>query len=282
MKCIVCSNSKFEELYNKMLLQCTSCNFITANIQMSSNEVFILYNNDYFIGREYYNYIEDKTIIQKNFQKRFKKINTLYPSIQMNRVLEIGCAYGFFGEMITQKYCRDYTGFDISSEAIEYGKSNFNLSLFTDNYLDTKHEENFYSDVFLWDVIEHLKEPKLYIEKIAKELCEGGRIYLTTGDINRFIPKIQGKKWRLIHPPTHLHYFSKKTITKILNNNGFDIIDINYPSIYRSIKLIFYSLFILSKKDNYINNKILKILPQHWTIPINTFDIMFVIAEKRK
>lgn len=282
MKCIICASSQFKELYNKMLLQCTSCNFITANIQLSGNEVFLLYNNGYFTGKEYYNYIEDKTIIQKNFQKRFKKINKLYPILKMNRVLEIGCAYGFFGEMITQKYCKEYTGYDVSNEAIEYGKSHFNLSLYTNNYLDTIHKENFYSDVFLWDVIEHLKEPELYLKKITEELCEGGRIYLTTGDISRFIPKIQGNKWRLIHPPTHLHYFSKKTITKILNNNGFEIIDISYPSIFRSIKLIFYSLFILNKKDNTLKNKILKSIPKQWSFPLNTFDIMFVIAEKRK
>jgi 2-polyprenyl-3-methyl-5-hydroxy-6-metoxy-1,4-benzoquinol methylase len=282
MKCIICESSQFKGLYNKMLLQCNSCNFITANIQLSSNEVFLLYNNDYFTGKEYYNYILDKTIIQKNFKKRLDKINKFYPSLKMNRILEIGCAYGFFGQLITKKYCKEYIGYDVSKEAIEYGKSNFNLSLYTDNYLDTIHKENFYSDVFLWDVIEHLKEPELYLKKIAEELCEGGRIYLTTGDISRFIPKIQGKKWRLIHPPTHLHYFSKKTITKILNNNGFEIIDISYPSIFRSIKLIFYSLFILNKKDNTLKNKILKSIPQHWSFPLNTFDIMFVIAEKRK
>lgn len=282
MRCIVCSNPTFGGLYNNMLLKCKSCNFITTNYEISSNEVFLLYNNDYFKGKEYYNYLEDKFVIQTNFRKRLKTIDKVYPNLEMVSVLEIGCAYGFFGEIISQRFENQYFGFDVSKESIDFGRSNFKLSLHCEDYLSVNHKNNFYSDVFLWDVIEHLTHPELYLEKISNEMIEGGRIYLTTGDIESLLPRVQGKNWRLIHPPTHLHYFSKKTLEKLLDKYDFEVIQITYPALFRSIRLIFYSLFILNKNPNKFKNFILKFIPKKWIIAVNTFDIMFIIAEKKR
>ncbi len=60
-----------------------------------------------------------------------------------------------------------------------------------------------------------------YISKISNEIGSNGRLYITTGDIESWLSKIQKKKWRLIHPPSHLHYFSKKTITQLLEASDF-------------------------------------------------------------
>ena len=48
----------------------------------------------------------------------------------------------------------------------------------------------------------------------------------------------------MIHPPTHLHYFSKTSIEKILTSQGFKILDIKYPGVYRTFVNI-YNLFVL-------------------------------------
>ena len=132
----------------------------------------------------------------------------------------------------------------------------------------------------MWDVIEHLITPNKVREKISEEIDSGGRLYITTGDIDAVIPKIRKASWRMIHPPTHLHYFSKKTLSILLEKYGFKVTHIKYPSVSRSIKLIFYSLFILNKSPNKLLFKIYNIIPNHWYFPFNSFDIMFVIAEK--
>jgi cyclopropane fatty-acyl-phospholipid synthase-like methyltransferase len=177
---------------------------------------------------------------------------------------------------LKKKINTEYTGIDISKEAVKYGKRCSGLNLIAEDYLSFQKPDNPYSDVFLWDVIEHLKSPDKYLEKISREMHRNGRLYITTGDIDSFIAKSQKEKWRLIHPPTHLHYFSKNTIKIFLNNYKFDIKKINYPAINRSIKQILYSLFILDRK----RNNFIRLMPSSFSIPINTFDIMFIIAEK--
>lgn len=276
-ECLVCGNKEFKEIYNNTLLQCSRCSFITANLEVSEEILKNIYNVGYFEGEEYANYLADKYIIQKNFQSRLQKIIKIIGRQKIRDVVEIGCAYGFFGELI-QKEGIPYKGYDIAAEAVEYARDILNLNAESINYLESKHSGA--TDIFMWDVIEHLSEPDKFFNKIHQDLETGGRVYITTGDIGALVPTLQKEKWRMIHPPSHLQYFSKVTLTKFLERQGFRLIHYFYPPLYRSIRQIFYSLFMLNKNYGIFAHLVYKAIPTSWYIPINTRDIIFVIAEK--
>lgn len=276
--CLVCGRGTFSGMYENSLLKCQGCGFITANCDLSGEELRALYSRNYFHGEEYLDYLSDKQTLQQNFGKRLRDI----PLKKGDRVLEIGCAYGFFGELIAKQHGSDvkYTGIDIASEAVAFGRKELGLHLMDGNYEDTAFEESF-THVFLWDVVEHLKHPDRVLRKAAAELESGGRLYLTTGDIGALLPRLQGRNWRMIHPPTHLHYFSASTISNLLRENGLVVKRISYPSIYRSLKQIYYSLFMLGKESpNAVHRWVFHRIPEHWFIGINTRDIMLVEARK--
>ncbi len=286
-KCLVCGTNIFIEIYNSLLKKCDNCGFITYNLSISSSTLKeTVYTQNYFCGEEYLDYKKDKEVIQKNFQKKLKTIKSVirknnFPDL--NNVLEIGCAYGFFGELITKEFKRvEYLGVDIVAEPIDYASNKLNLNVKKIDYLDLYKADKPYSDIFLWDVIEHLQYPGRILQKAFNELDENGRIHISTGDISRFLPRMQGVKWRMIHPPSHLHYFSKKTLSQLLSNIGFEILKINYPPISRSLKQIYYSLFLLNKeKQRNISHNVYNLIPERLCVSINTFDIMNVIAIKR-
>ncbi|MEA3443604.1 MAG: methyltransferase domain-containing protein [Bacteroidota bacterium] len=241
-----------------------------------------IYTKNYFHGEEYLDYLSDKHAIQKNFTKRVEQLKKQNNIEESNiNALEIGCAYGFFGETF-RNYFKDaaYLGIDIVAEAITYGKETLGLNLKLENYLDHLSVEK-YTHIFMWDVIEHLHRPDLFIEKIAKEAYINSELYITTGDVGSMLSKMQKQKWRLIHPPSHLHYFSKKTIGLLLKKYGFEIESIKYKPVYRSLKQIFYSLFLLNNPDCLICRKIFNIIPEKLFFPLNTFDIMHIKAIKK-
>lgn len=278
-KCLVCDETSFQKIYSGTLLRCSSCGFVTANMDVDEKILKKIYAEDYFKGEEYLNYVNDKLTIQKNFKARLNYIFNKIGGGKIKSVLEIGCAYGFFGETITNNISNiKYLGLDVSMEAVNYGKNNLKQNLICENYLSFKSD--FYTDVFMWDVIEHLERPDLFLQKINNELDNGGRIYITTGDISGLIPRMKKQNWRMIHPPSHLQYFSAQTLSKLLNKFGFEIIDVSYPWIYRSARQIFYSLFLLNKNPNRVSKFIYDLIPEKLSLPLNTFDIMFVIAEK--
>lgn len=279
--CLVCSNAAYHPIYQDTLLKCSSCGFVTANMNIDVKELEKVYTENYFKGEEYVDYLRDKGILQTNFKKRLNKIRKTIGFQNITSSLEIGCAYGFFAETLLQRIPKTkYVGYDIVPEAISYGRDILKQNVFCKDYLAVEHEQKM-TDIFMWDVIEHLPNPEDFIEKVSTELESGGRIYITTGDIDRLLPRVQKQKWRMIHPPSHLHYFSKKTISALLEKKGFEIIDVSYPPVYRSIRLIFFSLFMLRKKPGKFVQKVYSWIPEKANIPLNTYDIMFVIAKRK-
>lgn len=280
-KCIICDSNYFTHIFNKTLIKCNSCGFISANLEVNDEQLKAIYNENYFKGDEYFDYVADKQAIQKNFAKRLKRVRVNNKSFIKINALEIGCAYGFFLEVFANNFKNiKHTGIDVVPEAINYGKTILGLNLVLQDYLTFTTNEK-YSHVFMWDVIEHLPRPDLFIRKISKEILKEGELHITTGDINGLLPRIQKENWRMIHPPSHLHYFSKRTLTLLLNTNGFDIKKITYNPVYRSMKQIFYSLFLLNKPKRSLIKKIFEKIPERWFFPLNTFDIMHITAVKK-
>jgi SAM-dependent methyltransferase len=280
-QCLVCGKQLFHPIYNNTLLKCGSCGFITANMSVDPELLRKTYTENYFKGEEYVDYLRDKAILQTNFRKRLKTIYRIIGKEKISKAVEIGCAYGFFAELLTNDNKKiSYTGFDVVPEAIEYGRVELKQNLVCGDYLKEKSEAD-KTDVFMWDVIEHLPNPEDFITKAASELQSGGRIYITTGDIGKLIPRIRKEKWRMIHPPSHLQYFSRSTLTQLLESRGFKVIHVSYPPVYRSARLIWYSLFMLRKKYPKLVSMMYNMIPAKLNFPINTFDIMFVIAVKK-
>ncbi|MCF8257977.1 MAG: class I SAM-dependent methyltransferase [Flavobacteriales bacterium] len=267
-----------EPLYANSLLRCNGCRFITANCHLSDGELRRLYSHNYFHGEEYLDYLSEKNSLQENFRRRLAGI----PIRPGDRVLEIGCAYGFFGELVKRLHhgAVHYKGIDIATGAVAHGRSELGLDLIDGDYLRTDFPEPF-THIFLWDVVEHLQRPDLVLKKAASELAPGGRLYLTTGDVGALLPRIQGRRWRMIHPPTHLHYFSAQTMSVMLREQGLEVKRISHPTIYRSWKQIYYSLFLLGKDSpSAFHRWVFDRIPEGRYIGINTRDIMLVEAHR--
>lgn len=279
--CLVCNSPINKPLYQDTLMMCENCGFITANMNLSEAHLKEVYTENYFKGEEYLNYLEDKEPLQHNFHKRVKGMIALAGKENIQSVLEIGCAYGFFGEVLTKELPNaKYVGVDVVAEPIQYGKNQLNLPVFEADYLKFKGEPP-YTDICMWDVIEHLQNPQDFVKKAYNELAPNGRIYITTGDIGAMLPTIQKQKWRMIHPPSHLQYFSSKTLCKLLENQGFTIQSVSYPAVHRSMSQIFYSLFMLKKNYGKTAEFWYRQIPRNLYIPFNTFDIMLVSAVKK-
>jgi ubiquinone/menaquinone biosynthesis C-methylase UbiE len=279
-KCIICGNDDFKLIFNGTLKKCTRCGFATANLAISRELLEKIYSVNYFMGEEYLDYLKDKEILQLNFEKRIRHILSLIPeNVPVKNCLEIGSAYGFFGETLLKHVDAPYRGIDVVPEAVTYGREVLGLDLVQGDYLEMPAPERPYTDIFMWDVIEHLQYPAEFLQKAYRELVPGGRIYITTGDFGALLPRIQGSKWRMIHPPSHLHYFTRNNLHRLLEAQGFSIVSSTYLPVYRSIRQVYYSLFLLNKSRKTMEKWMGKI-PGRWNISMNTRDIVFVIGQK--
>lgn len=261
------------------LLQCGGCGFVTADVSLGREELERLYSAAYFQGEEYRDYVAERALFTKQFQLRLKTLLRYVPVARRTYLFEIGAAYGFFLDLARPHFDR-ISGIDLSREAAAYARDIVGVPVAAGDFLEYPIEGPV-DAVCMWDTIEHLAQPALYIEKAAAHLRAGGVLAITTGDIGSPLARWRKDKWRQIHPPSHLHYFSKNTLRLLLAKYGFDVCYAGYAGCYRSVDTIVYILLSLKRgmPGQYRKLKATGLL--NWSFYSNFYDILYVIARKR-
>lgn len=276
--CIVCTSRHNKPLYQG-ILKCEDCGYIFTDLGLKGDEFFELYRKNYFFGGEYSNYVADKKVLQKNFGLRLKALQNFLDPHRHRHLFEIGCAYGFFLDIV-RDWFETVQGIDITEDGTHYAREKLNLNVIHGDLLAHDLGNQKFDVVCLWDTIEHLRNPDLYLEKMSRHMQKGALLAITTGDIESLNARIKKDKWRLICHPTHAHYFSKKTLARLLNRYGFDVIFNQYCGFYRSIDNITYNILVLRKKGPWLYKLLSKIGLTNFNLYLNLYDIMYVIARK--
>jgi len=261
------------------LLVCGGCGFTTADVSLSRQELEQLYSAAYFRGEEYRDYVGERALIAKQFQLRLKTLLRYVPAARRQCLFEIGAAYGFFLDLARLHFDR-VSGIDLSRDAAAYAREVVGVSVAAGDFLEHPLQSPV-DAVCMWDTIEHLAEPALYIEKAAAHLRCGGVLAITTGDIGSQLARWRKEKWRQIHPPSHLHYFSKHTLRLLLAKYGLEVCYEGYAGCYRSVDTIAYILLSLKRGKPGLYRKLKAAGLLNWSFYSNFYDILYVIAQKR-
>ena len=277
-ECVVCGGGNHSPLYPG-ILQCGDCNHVFANLRMTDAELLALYSKGYFFGEEYSDYLADREVLRKNFTLRLKTLERHADPARHRRLLEIGSAYGFFLELVRDRF--DAVGIDITADGTRYAKEVLRLNVIHGDFLTYDFGDGEFDVVCLWDTIEHLRDPNLYVEKISRYTRPGALLAITTGDVESVVARTKGEKWRLLHPPTHLHYFSRKTLGRLLHDGGFEVISTRYCGFYRSLDNIAHNILVLRKKRRGLYDLLKGSGLTRWHCYLNVYDIMYVIARRR-
>ena len=278
-ECIICNGAQKTAMYAG-ISKCIRCGHIFFDTRLNNDELDGLYSKAYFCGNEYADYLADQKTLVKNFELRFRTLRNFIHPNRHRYLLEIGCAYGFF-LMVVKKYFREVHGIDISEDGTRYARDELKLNVVKGEFLKHDFGSQKFDVVCMWDTIEHLQDPHLYIEKISRHLETGALIAITTGDIGSLNARLRKEKWRLIHPPTHIHYFSKKTLTLMLDTYGFDVVYNRWCGFYRSMDLAVHRTIALNNVWPWLLNFLRKMGITGINFYLNLYDIMFVVARKR-
>ena len=259
------------------LVRCAQCTHVWADLALTDEELQALYSENYFLGEEYLDYEKERPALERNFSLRLQEL--LQRVSAGGQLWEIGSAYGHFLQQAGTHF--ETAGCDISEHAVAHARNELAQDVRCGDFLqlDAPMEQDV---VCLWDTIEHLSEPAAYLEKAATQLKPGGVVALSTGDISAFIARLRGEKWRLIHPPTHLHYFTAASMRTLLSRLGFVDIEIHYHAFWRSADAVAYRL--LGYPESRWTAPLYRFLARcgllNFSFPMNTYDLMTVYARK--
>jgi SAM-dependent methyltransferase len=153
-----------------------------------------------------------------SFYRALRKLAHHLPPVGA-RVLDIGTAGGAFLEAAEQFGYEAY-GMEPSRYLVEKGKAR-GLKIEQGIIEDHSFPARSFDMVSMWDVIEHLPDPKGSLVELRQLLKPDGILLINYPDVGTWQAKLAGKRfWWFLS--VHLHHFSRPTIRDICRRTGFE------------------------------------------------------------
>lgn len=207
-------------------------------------------------------------------------LNKLSRIKKTGRLLDIGCASGIFLNE-AKKLGWDVYGVELSSWAVNYAKENFGIGIFRGNLKDAKFPAGYFDAIVMLDSIEHLMDPLGCLTEAGRVLRDDGLLFISTPDIGSLLSRLMGRYWVGIKQ-SHLYYFNKRIISKILNDIGFKAVRFS-----RHIRFFSLNYLLLKLIPSKIRPKVKPLLDRlpfisSFLLTVNLGDQLEVYAVKNK
>lgn len=223
IRCCVCGNTnannfsaahRFPEF---VVARCGDCSFLFIPPWYRRNIHYHNYKGSDVSSavREGNNWVK----IQRH-KLRFRFIAKYVPH---GKLFDLGAGWGHF-MLAGKELGYDVKGVEISEEPYRYCVNDLKLPVIHEDFFSMDESEKF-DLVTMWDVLEHIDRADEFLRKCAAINRPGGYLFLQVPQIDSFIARRQGANWKMMGLD-HVNYFSKSTIRRILEGNGYEMIEI--------------------------------------------------------
>lgn len=208
------------------IVRCRACGLTTVGRRDVLEDLVALYGAPYWedageVGYGDYSAAEARK--RHHFRGLLEELERLTGPGQL---LEVGSAYGFFLDEARKRGWR-VRGVEPAEHAAHHARQVFGLAVAAGPLTELPVDGEAVDVVALWDVIEHVPNPRETLERAFEWLRPGGILALSTGDIGSLVARIHGRDWSLLTPPWHQYFFSRRTMRAMLADVGFSVVKIS-------------------------------------------------------
>lgn len=149
-------------------------------------------------------------------------------------ILDLGCGNGHLVNYLNS-IGYDAYGIDASATGIAIARKTnqdrFFLQDISSGKLPHELQEINFNSIVCTEVIEHLYDPEEFIRLCKSTLPKGGELIISTpyhGYLKNLVLSISNKwdkHWMARHYGGHIKFWSRKTLTRLLTENGFMVTD---------------------------------------------------------
>ena len=214
------------------IVKCSFCQyyFVFPKISFTEQEWEKLYSMEYF-GQSATWWQERSCLDIK------RRLNLLHHHVEKKpsiKFLEIGSGEGF---VLIDSLARGWEtyGIDISDNRVAKAR-NKSINFYKKNIFEAGFLNEYFDCVYINSVLEHILDPFSVLHEIFRIMKKNGILYIALpnegcffNDFKQLLFSILGKNRysAYLQPfkrPYHVIGFTQKSLTKLLNKNGFDIV----------------------------------------------------------
>ncbi len=256
--CPICNSADFSlfvNIYDFQYCECDNCGHIFCKTPPNSDSIKALYENDRNLPKS----AQCEVYLDQNiFESRVENIS--FPKVKFvsdrsktkGKWIDIGCGTG---ELIyaAQKLGWDATGIESDPDEVSMAKKNGlnvkNVFLNENNIAENIEDGNVIS---LINILEHIARPSEFLQSVARLLKKDTIVLIEVPhhpSISSFANlAFPSQAHRHIYPPDHLHIFTEKSLSIILDNSHLN--PISLWSFGQDIAEIFSSIAVVSNFPN--------------------------------
>lgn len=228
---------------NISVVKC-SCGLVFENPIPTEKFISLFYRTPLFRALDW-GVLQTSEKVTKEFgaeARAIKHVNLLEQVIKSNggSIIDIGASEGTFLKIFAEKHP------NFERYAIEPGG---NFAHFIDHGvvsvwkdLSLVPDSKKFETITLWHVLEHVREPEVFLKSIKKIMAEDGQLIIEVPDVERY-----GSDIRPIHLD-HIFHFSEKTLTLMAEKSGLKCKFVTRESKYLMDSL--YGMVLIFSKKN--------------------------------
>jgi SAM-dependent methyltransferase len=224
------------------IVECSSCLTAYTSVLPSDAELEAHYSLDYFKGNQskfgYVDYAAEEPFNLETFQPKAARLRERHPD--GGRVLDVGCATGGFLGLMGEGW--DRRGVELSAELVAASPPPPGVNVWVGRFEDYPENGEKFDAVTLWDALDHVPDPRATLVKARRLIKPGGTLAITQGDRASLFARLLGRRWHIYIPPTHLTWFTRESLTKLLEDTGFSVEEARYEGKWVPLSLCFFRL----------------------------------------
>ena len=220
--CPLCSESRADSVGQKNgypIVRCVNCGLIYLSPMPAAEEIAAMYD-DYDPTQMYLGKYRKKILTATYKQK----LAARHLESGSRRFLDIGCNLGAVCEA-ARRQGFDATGIDLDEATLDKARELFpdcRFDCITSYELAERGEK--FDLVFCTEVLEHVPETHRFAASFRDLLNDRGILYLTTPDAGHKRIPDDFVSWDEVKPPEHVMFYSRDTVSRLLQQHGFEII----------------------------------------------------------
>lgn len=226
VNCPVCGDVSSRQLflvkdYTRAITQdrfgvrrCRRCGCGYLSPRPSEEEIGRFYNDSYFWSHEGHAgpITPEKIVVTRKTQLEAKA--ACLGDMPPGRLLDIGTQKGEFLWFMAQ------SGWQVDGVEISEGIPNhFGQPIRYGNFLTMDLPVAAYDCITMWAVLEHVHQPRAFVQKVSDLLRPGGRFVVLVTNFN----SVQGRWFRGDDYPRHLTLFTRRSLIRLLANAGLTV-----------------------------------------------------------